>query len=81
MRWRLFVHVCAWSSGDFTTSGCDRIDSEARVIFFVLIRRSYQRLASDMAGAGDAAPARVRARLSTLTLGHFLCASLEKRSR
>ena len=34
-----------------------------------------------MAGAGDAAPARVRARLSTLTLGHFLCASLEKRSR
>src|SRR6266849_8477635 len=57
-----FVRTCcAWSSGDFMASGCDRIKLRS---FLCLIRRSYQSQGMLQAGAGNGAPARVRARLS-----------------
>jgi len=46
MRWRFVRTCCAWSSGDFRASCCDRISSRSSRYFLCLIRRSYQRLAS-----------------------------------
>ncbi len=76
MRWRLFVHVVRGRRVISQPSGCDRINSEEARVFSLLDTPQFiiseVSIRHGMAGAGDGAPARVRARLSTLTLGHFV---------
>lgn len=73
MRWRLFEHVVRGRRVISELLAVIELTQKLALFSLLDTPQSYQRLASRMAGAGDGSPARVRARLSTLTLVHILC--------